>query len=380
MDVIERLLHEISWRFPKGYINIEDKEDKALLHKILKEEYNIILNEEVPNKSQTIKAVKKIVDTVGSKHGLFAGKSKPNRLGLPGKKDSQFFIDIFKEVFDEDIDIKVIPPRKSPNPSNSFNLYQFTTDEFGEVNIIVSSQPPGGAGKKNEADFLGNINSLIEEAGGTATIKITSPEYTETFNNITNAKDSSLAGAGIGDKSDAQLLSGNEVIANISLKQDGGFRWASVASLYKDFITKLISKAQNGEIKDFELKENPNNPGKFLMYNPNTGERWSKVIIPDFPREDEDKWAFGPEEPKVIIVSKTWSSDDFELEGDTITAKASHIYKSLEDLAKSGMDPVFAIMQHVGTSTGLDFRILPSKQTKGAKERRIALSYDNIMS
>jgi len=361
---------------------MDDPKDVLLLESIFKD-LGINLKEEVDNRTGTIKAVKKIIDKLGSKYDLFAGKSKPNRLGLVGKRETQFFVDLFQEAFDEEgdetLDIKITPPRKSPNPSNSFNMYTFDTKEFGEVNIVVSSQPPGGAGKMNESDFLSNINQLIEENGGEATVVITSSDYTLSYENITSALDSSKTGAGKGDKSDAQLLSGNDVRANISLKQDGGFRWASVATQYKDFINKLVNDAINGNLTDLQLKPNPDNPNKYLMYDPKTGNRVTKVIIPDFPKDDIENWVFGPEDPKTVVVSKTWSAEDFTLNNGVITAKASHIYKGLEDLEKDKMDPVFAIMQHVGMSQGLDYRIIPSKQANLSSNAR-ELSYNEIMS
>ena len=382
MNIFDKFFTKFSYKFDKGYPDMDNPKDVLLLESIFKD-LGINLKEEVDNRTGTVNAVKKIVDKLGSKYDLFAGKSKPNRLGLVGKRETQFFVDLFQEAFDEEgdetLDIKITPPRKSPNPSNSFNMYTFDTKEFGEVNIVVSSQPPGGAGKINESDFLSNINQLIEENGGEATVVITSSDYTLSYENITSALDSSKTGAGKGDKSDAQLLSGNDVRANISLKQDGGFRWASVATQYKDFINKLVNDAINGDLTDLQLKPNPDNPNKYLMYDPKTGKRVTKVIIPDFPKDDIENWVFGPEDPKTVVVSKTWGAEDFTLNDGVITAKASHIYKGLEDLEKDKMDPVFAIMQHVGMSQGLDYRIIPSKQANLSSNAR-ELSYNEIMS
>ena len=382
--MLDKFLKKYSYKFDKGYPDMNNEQDILLLESILNN-LNILvqLNEEVPNRLGTIKAVQKIVDKVGKKHDLFIPKSKKNRLSKPGKQDTQFFVDIFQEVFDEEnddtLDVKITPPKNTPNPSNSFNMYTFNTKEFGEVNIVVSSQPPGGAGKKNEAEFIDGLNNLIQVSGGNADIKLTSPELTLNFKNINEVIDSSKTGAGKGDKSDAQFISGGDVIANISLKQDGGFRWASVASNYKEFITKLVNKALKGELDTLTLKPNPDNPKKFLMFDPKTGNRITKIVIPDFPTDDIESWVFGPEEPRVIMVSKTWNSEDFSLDNGVITAKASHIYQTLDDIEKDNIDPVFAIMQHVGMSQGLDYRIIPSKQAKITTNVR-ELSYDEVMS
>ena len=382
MSIFDKFFKQFAYKFDKGYPDMNNVQDVLLLESLLEGlGIDIQLTEEVPNKPKTVQAVKYIVDTVGDKYDLFTLKSKPNRLGLTGKKDSQFFVDLFKEVFGPETQITMFPPRKGANPSGSFNMYQVDTDEFGQVNIIVSSSAPGGAGKDNESVFINNVNSKIEQAGGEATVVIKSPEHTETFSKVTQSVDSSKAGAGKGDKSDAQFLSGDKVVANISLKQDGGFRWASVASTFPDFIKTFEKKAFAGEIKGFGLQENPEVKGKYLMYNPDTNERITKVIIPDFPKDNEEALVFGPEVPKVIVVGKTWSDDDFTLDGDTVIIKASHIYKTLADIEEAGISPAFVIAQHQNKPIGLDYRIYPANMaTVGPKARAVELSYNDIIS
>tara|TARA_R110000796_G_scaffold85641_1_gene185721 strand:- start:292 stop:1467 length:1176 start_codon:yes stop_codon:yes gene_type:complete len=390
MDVYEKFLRSICYKFPKGYPDMSNEEDvlllESLLEGILGEGYD-----KIPNKALTIKAVKKIVDTIGSKYGLSTLKSNKNRLSAPGVKDPNEFIKFFKEVFGEDIQIKTYGPNEGPNPSGTFSLFQFKTmvgDEFGEVNIVGSYSPPGGRGKESENVFIRNINELIVQSGGEANVKIISPKYTETFNNVTQAQDSSTANTGKGDKSDVKLLSeNNEVVANISLKQDKGFKWASVASDYRNFIKTFEKKAHNGSIEGFGLEKNPDVEGKYLMYNPNTGERITKVIIPDII-EDEDRmnsFIFGDKSllPKVIVVEKTWKDGDFKYDSNTntITAQSSHIYKSLDDVKKGGVEPVFVIAQHQDKPIGLDYRIFPANAAKiGPRSRGIELSFNDIIT
>jgi hypothetical protein len=386
MDILDKFFKKFAYKFDKGYPDMNNSQDVLLLESLFEKlEVEVELKEDkINNKKETIQAVQQIIDTVGTQYDLFAMKSNKNRIGTRGKPSENVFIQAFKDTFGEDIDIKIIPPKQSPNPSNSFNMYQFVAGDLGEVNIIVSRSEPGGAGKSNEARFINTLNTLIEQAGGTATIKIISPEYTEVSNNVTHVRDSSKAGAGKGDKSDAQFLSGQpgsdtgKVVANISLKQDGGFRWASVASTYKPFIEKFIQKASAKQLGKVSLEPNPTSPNKYLMYDPTTNTRVSKVIVPDFPMEDVEKWIFGPETPKVIVVGRTWKESDFSLDGNTITVQASHIYKNIADLKTDEMDPVFYIAQHVGTSTGLDFRIVPSKMGNISANAR-GLSYNEVM-
>jgi hypothetical protein len=385
MDVFDKFFRKFAYKFDKGYPDMKNEKDILLLESLLSEVIGekISLYEEVPNRPNTIKAVKKIIDTIGSKYNLSALKSKPNRLSAPGIKDPSEFIKFFEETFGDDINIKTYGPLEGPNPSGKFTLFQFTTDEFEEVNIIGSYSAPGGAGKTNEAKFIESLNDLIAQAGESATIKMVSPEYTEIFNDVTKVIDSSKTGAGKGDKSDAQFLSNDKVVANISLKKDGGFRWASVASNYPDFIKTFQEKALNGDIDGFGLTPHPDIKGKYLMYNPDTGDRVTKIIIPDFidDNSEMEKFIFGPENPKVIVAGRSWKDDDFSLEGDTITVQTSHIYKSLDDIKDGEITPVFTIAQHQAKPIGLDYRIYPANMAKiGPKARGIELSKDEIIN
>jgi hypothetical protein len=118
------------------------------------------------------------------------------------------------------------------------------------------------------------------------------------------------------------------------------------------------------------------------MYNSNTGDRVTKVIIPDFIDNEEqiDKFVFGPEKPKPIVVSRSWKEDDFKLEGDTIIVQASHIYKNIDDIEKGGISPVFTIAQHQNKPIGLDYRIYPENMAKiGPRARGIELSINDII-
>ncbi len=119
MDIFDRFFKKFAYKFDKGYPDMNNAQDVLLLESLF-EKLNIeveLKEDKIPNKSNSIQAVQKIIDQVGSKYNLFAMKSKPNRIGSKGKQPESVFIDAFKEVFGDDIDIKVFPPKRSPNPS-----------------------------------------------------------------------------------------------------------------------------------------------------------------------------------------------------------------------------------------------------------------------
>ena len=256
--------------------------------------------------------------------------------------------------------------------------------------ILILAKPAnvqglGSAGKQNEDNFIRNINEKIAEAGGLADIYIVAPNSkTLVTKGVTEVRDSSTAGAGKGDKSDAQFLSNGTVLQNISLKQAEGFRWASVKSdpEFSPFIKTFINKALAGNIKNLKLKRNTEVSGeKYLMFN-DQGERVTIIIIDDFPSGFEERVVFGPEKPRTIVVGGTFSKDDkdFKLNDKKITVQAAGIYRTLEDIEKTGQEPVFIIAQHSKMSYGLDFRIFPANKAKlGPRSRGIRLSYNDII-
>lgn len=256
--------------------------------------------------------------------------------------------------------------------------------------ILIYAKPAnvqglGSAGKQNEDNFIRNINEKIAEAGGSADIDIVaSNSETLVTKGVTEVRDSSTAGAGKGDKSDAQFLADGKVLQNISLKQAEGFRWASVKSdpEFKPFIDTFIEKSLAGDIKGLKLERNTEVAGeKYLMFN-DEGERVTIVIIDDFPSGFEERVVFGPETPKTVVVGGTFSKDDkdFKLNGKKITVQAAGIYRTLEDIEKTGQEPVFVIAQHAKMSYGLDFRIFPANKTKlGPRSRGIKLSYNDVV-
>jgi hypothetical protein len=235
------------------------------------------------------------------------------------------------------------------------------------------------AGKENEDIFINSIKNAIEENGGKIDITFNSPEHTEKFYNVTGCEDSSKSGAGKGDKSDAQLYSSESVLANISLKKDGGFRWATLRTMMPDLLSSIITKAQKGEIPTLAFEKDERGIDKYKMNNPQTGERVTLVVIDNVPEDKNEEIVFGKESPKPIIISKTFSFGDFEMKDDTLNINCSHIYTSMEDVKKTNSEPVIVLAQHIGQKFGIDFRAYPAFMAQiGPKQKGIKLNYNDI--
>jgi len=375
MDSITKFLHSISYKFPKGYPDMNNEQDKTILFEEIKK-IGINLNEVLSSEAQ--KSIDILKQNFDLKDDNFLEMTSTSYKVLMDNSERRDFLKKAAQLDDFEFELKgaSVGRLKYQPEGQSKPIYIYAKP--------ANVQGLGSAGKQNEANFIDNINAKIEQAGGSLDILITAPNSSPLLTkNVTEVVDSSKTGAGKGDKSDAQFISNGKIVQNISLKQAEGFRWASVKSdpEFSPFIDIFLKKALAGDIKGLKLKRNTEVAGeKYLMFN-DEGERVTIVIIDDFPEGFEERVVFGPETPKTVVVGGTFSKDDsdFILKNNVLEVKADGIYRTLDDVEKTGQEPVFLIAQHAKMSYGLDFRIFPANKTKlGPRSRGIRLSYNDI--
>ena len=141
--------------------NEEVKPKKVLRFKIIKEgeeKKNLNLTEASDREisANTAKAIPFFLSKVDSSQG-FKPQSDKKRLGDPKKHSSDEMKSYFTDVFQAQ-NIKVIPPGTAPNPSGKFSMYEFDTEDFGTVRIIVSGG--GNEGEKYEQNFVSTAQDL----------------------------------------------------------------------------------------------------------------------------------------------------------------------------------------------------------------------------
>ena len=134
---------------------------KVLRFKVIKEgeeKKNLNLNEASDREisANTAKAIPFFLSKVDSSQG-FKSQSDKKRLGDPKKHSSDEMKSYFTDVFQAQ-NIKVIPPGTAPNPSGKFGMYEFDTEDFGTVRIVVSGG--GNEGEKYEQNFVSTAKDL----------------------------------------------------------------------------------------------------------------------------------------------------------------------------------------------------------------------------
>jgi hypothetical protein len=175
MDVLEKFLYSISYKFPKGYPDLKNKQDILLLERELFK-YNVDLGEGT-KAANTRKAIDAIV---ASKEGKEAGLAKMKdtyRIGNINKIDKDKFVEILNSVFNSP-KIKIYAPKEGPNDSSKYNMFEFDLEGEGQVQITLA----GGAneGEKYEQGLLGKLQS----AAGSSLDSIEDPEVKQIFTTL----------------------------------------------------------------------------------------------------------------------------------------------------------------------------------------------------
>jgi hypothetical protein len=356
-----------------------------ILSKVIGEE--IVL--EAISKSKSIEAAKDFVETSNFAKSndvkRFTSGKYANRINSSKVKDFDQIKDALINHFNiSEDDIEKIDAGAGPAANDSTAGFLLNTEEFGEVFISVSTGKKGLGGKLNEKNFNDNINQYASKENPIK-VKLIASDKTLEYSNIAEAID--VAGSTKNKlKADTALLSPSGIkVANISLKQSEGFRWASLNNDNEtDFRKKFIDAALNDPNFPITLKQNPEFPGKerYEMFKKGTDGRITLVVVTDAPYTKDPKNIFGNDNPKTVVVGRTFKPEDFKFDEstNTLSIKVDHIYETIDEIDDSPFEPVFVVAQHSGNPYGLDFRAYPKFMTKLPKKGTgIEIKYSDLI-
>ena len=371
MNVLDNFFSKFAYKFPKGYPDMKNEQDILLLESLL-ESLDVNLNEmKKPFEFLSPEAQKignEIIDIlIISKDDIKADAK--NRITILTDENRNL---IFSKLVDTGF-------TRNPNISGSS---QGGIEKDG-IQVIVkpkSKQGAQSAGKQNEADFNGLINSHIQKNDGEPiTVVLKGSGKTLTYKNVAEAVDASTSGATEFDKSDTDLINPSgkgkttpppsSIIVGISLKKRNAVRWESSkrrpiegVDVFKSFVEKVGKIGSDDEVGEFEnvVLTPLEQKGKYKLTNPETNQTLSKVVIKNTPPSVIKNVVFGDTDKKTIVVKETFEGgfSDFSYDEDKaiLTINCYKIYTEVDDLIGTEDEPVFAFSNHIGQAFGIEFR------------------------
>ena len=169
MDTLDIFLKKYSYKFTKGYPDMNNEQDILLMENILSE-LGINLDEVKKSYNEIIKTLLASEEA----NGKLGAHSRSQRVKNIGNISNNDFIDILSNVFDVDTkDIKILPPKAIGNPSSGNFSFQFPIEDQ-EITIVLGTEARGIAIEDYE---LSNLNGIIEKNGGSINIKVGDTMY-----------------------------------------------------------------------------------------------------------------------------------------------------------------------------------------------------------
>jgi hypothetical protein len=367
MDVLDKFLRSVAYKFPKGYPDMNDKQDVLLLEILLSE----VLGEKISLKEgkdddrdeakEILKKELSLSDSDFKDRGLTFYVLVPNSQRLE-------FVDKI-----ENIDTKTNKKFEyivTPTSFSSIGYFMYGQSKFG---IKPSEKQGSGApGLGNEEIFTVGINKLLED--GPKNVKIIAGDKIISFNNVTQ-----IIGTGLStseySKSDANFFNEKEDLGGVSLKKDNAIYWESADVRFKDEVKNLLDAILNGKLGDevsylplLDSRGNPD-PDIIRMYNKKDDKPIAGIIVDDLPEQDVEQVIFGND--KVPVVIRTFRPSDFKVEEDNIIVNASKIYEDLDDVEKDKSLPVLNIRHDKTRRSSRGLRALLQTQKSVFKDGNV---------
>jgi hypothetical protein len=261
------------------------------------------------------------------------------------------------------------------------------------IELIVKSKQQtllGGAGIENETIFYTYVSKSISESP----FKYVNLNINSTvglnlqYEYVTDISHIGREGHNLGWKGDVRLTS-PEYTEHISIKKDGGYRWESAMTRYKDLYEKLMEKAHNNEIPDLELIVDKDNPKVLQMMNTLNNKPYSKIYISNVPdlMDNLHSLAFGNDNAKVVQRTFTHSDFYFCTASNALNVTSTKNISNISEIEYKDL-PVMELERNASKATkingwkgrGIVLRISPQEALlkKGDKANILIVDYSNI--
>ena len=372
ISIFDKFFTKFAYKFDKGYPDMNNDQDVLLLESLISEvigENFKILNES----TDAEEGIEILKDKFEFKDEDFK-KVSSSRYKVLVPRAERFN---YAQKMDALEDFTFDP--NSKGSSMGAVLYKGATFLLKPSN----AQGRASAGTENEDILSNELKKLLED--GPKNVVFIGSNKNYATKGIKDVRDVGYDVAG-GKKADIVLIGDKDY--PISIKKDNAGFWESSDTRYKNIVNKLSEKIKNGDFapkltfQPFKDKLGNVKEGINIMYNEETDRKVTGVIITDLPSKDEESIIFGSD--GAVVVYKTYTSKDFNLEGDTITVEVSKIIEDIDDVKEFNAEPVLNI-RHDSTrkaTGGLRATVQPENllyKNGSLTGDKIELSYNEII-
>ena len=373
MDNITKYLNKISYKFPKGYPDMNNDQDVLLLEaeltKLLGEKFTFI--NEITDAEEGLEILKKELDLPDDAYLKKSGVQY--RVLVPRAKRNEYI-----------------------NKMDAIDGFEYDGSMSGSsiggvrykgARFIV--KPEGLQGRNapglgNEDVLVNNVRRYLDEGAKNIIFKGINKDYI--CKGIIAIDDVGYDVAS-GKKADVILRGGGKDYP-ISIKALNAGFWESADRRYKPVLMNLLDKINDGDIPGLGLRpyldvKGNEKKGIFVMYDTNTDKKISGVIVTDLPDKEEKSIIFGSD--NVVVIYGTYTDSSFELKGENLTIKVGKILEDTGDVEEFNLEPVLNI-RHDSTRQGqrglrsiVEPEILVYKGGDKPTGNRIELSYNELI-
>ena len=372
-NILDKFFTKFSYKFEKGYPDMDDPKDVKLLESLVSELVNenfTVMNEQT-DAEEGLALLKTVLDLPDEKY--LKKSSKEYRVLVPRNQRTEFInkMDAI-EGFEYD---------------GSMSGSSIGGMRFKDARFLIKPEGLQGRsapGLDNEDVLVNNVRKYLDEGAKNVIFKGENKNYV--CNNIIAIDDVGYDVAS-GKKADV-ILRGETEDYPISIKKLNAGFWESADRRYKSVLMNLLDKINDGEVPPLGLRpyldvQGNEKEGIFVMYDTNTNKKISGVIVTDLPDREESSIIFGSD--NVVVIYGTYLDSSFKLEGDDLIVKVGKILENLDDVEEFNLEPVLNI-RHDSTRQGqrglrsiVEPEILVYKGGDKPTGNRIEISYNELI-
>jgi len=375
MNIFDKFFTKYSYKFPKGYPDMDNPNDVALLESLIsdltEEKFKLKVMTEQTDAEEGLEILKKELDLPDDKYLRKSGVEY--RVLVPRNQRSEYInkMDAI-EGFEYD---------------GSMSGSSIGGVRYKGARFLIKPEGLQGRnapGLDNEDVLVSNIRKYLDEGAENVIFKGENKDYV--CKDVIAVRDVGLDVVG-GKKADIIIDGRNEDYPISVKKLNAGF-WESADRRYKPVLMNLLDKINDGEVPPLGLRpyldvQGNEKKGIFVMYDTNTDKKISGVIVTDLPDKEENSIIFGSD--NAVVIYGTYTDKSFELRGKDLIIKVGKILTDMGDVEEYNLEPVLNI-RHDSTRQGqrglrsiVEPEILVYKGGDKPTGNRIEISYNELI-